>query len=362
MSGAAGRGARRRASRRWPGSGHPLRQGPAGGGVVLQEAPQQQEGLPVALLQGGGLVPASATASLAAGEARGAGPEQRLHGGPELGTAQLVARPVGLAPLEAVLPALGGAVDDGRGLAVAHRQGAVLGGEDQREVESVGDLDHIPVVQVEELARVPLHVVAGLVPVAGDGVGVDGGLVPVEVDDGVVQAGGAGEGGGFGHPARGEAALTLDDVHPGGSRRRSSRPPPWPGPGRRRTPLRRRPWPASRRASPGWDGRRGPSTPKRRKRGVDWVGLRRKPSRSSKRRRSRSSAGRAAGVAEAHHLVAQGQHGVEAQRLVAGGIGEQVGIAAVGVADVVVHGGEAGRRPRSGPRTPSRPDGPIGRS
>ena len=93
-------------------------------------------------------------------------------------------------------------------------------------------------------------------------------------------------------------------------------------------------------AGVGWPSRA--FDPKRRKSGVDCVGLRRKPSRSSKRRRRRSSPGQGARVADAHHLVAQGQHGVEAQGLVAGGVGEQVGVAAVRVADVVVHGAEEG--------------------
>ena len=115
--------------------------------------------------------------------------------------------------LDAVLPALVRAVDDRRGLAVVHGQGAALGGDDLLEVVAVGHEDDVPVVQVEQLGRLPLDVVARLRALADDPVAVDGGLVPVQVEDDVAERGRAGGGQRLRHAARRQAALALDDVH-----------------------------------------------------------------------------------------------------------------------------------------------------
>ena len=324
-----------------PGGGYQAGKGAAGAGVLLQDPAQQEEGLPVALLQGGSVVPAPAAPPLAVGEAGGAGPEQRLHGGAELGAAQLVAGAVRLAALDAVLPALGGAVDDRGGLAGLHVQGPALGGEHQAQVEPVRHLDHVPVVEVEELPRVPLHVVPGPVPVAGHPVGVDGGLVPVEVDDGVAQAGGAGESGRLGYPARGEAALALDEVDAGGVG------PEVVGSGQRQAQraAEAHPGGAGGQLDEG-SGRSGMAVEGLRPEATEQGGgLRRVAAEAEQVLEAQPEAffsGQGARVPDAHHLVAEGQHGVEAQGLVAGGIGEQVGVAAVGVADVVVQGAEQG--------------------
>ena len=102
--------------------------------------------------------------------------------------AELVPGAVAGLALHAVAPALVRAVDDRRRLAGAQRERVPLRRHDLLEVVPVGHVDDVPVVQVEELARVPLHVVAGHVAVAAHVVGVDRRLVPVEVHDDVVRA------------------------------------------------------------------------------------------------------------------------------------------------------------------------------
>ena len=76
--------------------------------------------------------------------------------------AEAVAGAVRRLALDAVLPALLRAIHDGRRLTVVHVQGPPLRGEDLLEVVAVRHEDDVPVVQVEQLGRVPLDVVARL--------------------------------------------------------------------------------------------------------------------------------------------------------------------------------------------------------
>jgi hypothetical protein len=117
------------------------------------------------------------------------------------------------AALDAVLPALHGAVDDRRGLRALELGGAALGGHDGQEVAPVLHVDHVPVVQVKQLHRVPLHVFAGAIGIATDVVGVDRGLVPVQVHDQVGEPGRPRGRERFGDAAGREATLTFDHVH-----------------------------------------------------------------------------------------------------------------------------------------------------
>ena len=94
---------------------------------------------------------------------------------------------------------------------------------------------------------------------------------------------------------------------------------------------------------------------KRPNNGVAVIGLRRKPRRSSRRRRCLSSSGSSARSPMRSELVAQRPHGVQAHGLVAGGVADDVGILAVRRAGVVVHGVEQ----QAGHEVPGR-DGPAG--
>ena len=239
------------------------------------------------------------------------------------------------AALDAVLPALHRAVHDRRRLAVVDRERRPLRGDHLLEVAAVRHLDHVPVVQVEQLHRVPLHVVARVALVAAHVVRVDRGLVPVDVDDHVVERGGGSRGERLGDPAGGEPALALDDVHAG-----------------RGLPVdvARGEGEADRGrdADPG-GARREPDEGCRRRR-VAVEGLR--AVRAEERRRRLRVAPEAEEILEtqplpdvgrqqprvggAGELVAQRPHRVEAHRLVAGGVGHDVGVAAPGARELVL--------------------------
>jgi hypothetical protein len=90
---------------------------------------------------------------------------------------------VGASALNAVLPALGGAVNDGRGLAVLDLGCQALSGQDLLKIHALGHVDHVPVMEVSQLHGVPLHIVPGRFTDAADMVGVDGSLVPVHMEN-----------------------------------------------------------------------------------------------------------------------------------------------------------------------------------
>ena len=245
--------------------------------------------------------------------------------------------------LDAVLPALERAVDDRRRLAGVELERPALRRDDLLQVVAVGHVDDVPVVQVEELPRVPLHVVAGAVAVAADVVGVDRRLVPVDVQDDVVERGRAGRGQRLGDAARREAALALDDVHAGRVRAEAVA-------GAEREAER------ARDADARGAGRE--LHERRRRRRVSVERLRRRT--AEQRRRGDRVAAEAeqvlepqplhgvgrqqAGAGRAGDLVAQRPHRVQAHRLVAGGVRDDVGVVAIGIAEVVVDGVEEERR------------------
>ncbi len=253
--------------------------------------------------------------------------------------AELVAGAVACLALNAVPPALVCVVDDGGGLPRLESQGVALRRDDLLQVVPVGHLDDVPVVEVEELARVPLHVVAGDVPHAADAVAVDGRLVPVEVHDHVGEGGGAGRGERFAHAARRQPALALDEVHArrvgavavrradaeadgagdadaGGARRELDE-----RGRRRRVPVER----------PGAEG----AEQRRRRDGVAP-----EPEEVLQAQALRQARGQQRRVGHRRHLVAQRPHGVQAHGLVAGRVADEVGVRPVRVAELVVHGVE----------------------
>ena len=76
-------------------------------------------------------------------------------------------------------------------------------------------MDHVPVVEVEELTRIPLHILAGVVTLASDRVRIDRCLVPVKVHDRIRQARCAGKCCRLGGSTGCEASLTFDQMDPG---------------------------------------------------------------------------------------------------------------------------------------------------
>ena len=86
-------------------------------------------------------------------------------------------------------------------------------------IAAVRHLEHIPVVQVSEFPGRPLHVFAGFYAFAANMVGVDRGLVPVDVQDGVRESRRGCGCERLRDPARRHAALAFDDMHPRGGLR-----------------------------------------------------------------------------------------------------------------------------------------------
>ena len=241
--------------------------------------------------------------------------------------------------LHAVLPALQRAVHDGGGLAVVQLQRAALGREDLPQVAAVGHLDHVPVVQVEQLRRRPLHVVAGQVAVAADAFAVDGGLVPVQVQHDVAERAGPGRGQCLRHTAGREPALALHDVHAGRVGAVAVARPEGEadgagnahagGAGGQLDERRRRRRVAVQRlgVEPPEEGCGGDGVPAE----AEQV-LQPQPAAVVGRQELRS--------AHARDLVAERPDGVQAHGLVAGGVADDVGVRAVGVVQAVVGGVE----------------------
>ncbi len=117
--------------------------------------------------------------------------------------------------LDSILPALGRSIDNRRGLMVVDRGGPSLRSENLVKVPAVWDQNNVPIVEIGDLHRVPLDVVARYVPIAADVVGVDGRLIPVDVENGVFQGGRTRCGHGFTGPPGCHTALTLHDVDAG---------------------------------------------------------------------------------------------------------------------------------------------------
>ena len=175
----------------------------------------------------------------------------------------------------------------------------------------------------------------GDLPVAADPVGIDRGLVPVHVQDRVFQAGRAGGGHGFADPPGRHAALPLDDM----DARRSAAVIIHGAEGETQR---------GRDADPGRAGGQAQERGGRRRvavEGLDPVfqeerGVRQGIAPETEQVLQPELVlfvlGQKFGAADAHHLVAQGPHGVEAEGFVARGIRYDVGILAVGVGDVIV--------------------------
>ncbi len=183
--------------------------------VLFEGAADHRQGLPEAFFEDfrGSAGPAALVGAFAARQ----GCSGRCHEGRDrlektIG-AQAMAGAVRRTALDAVLPALMGAIDDGGGLVIGHGPGSPLGGDDLLEIHAVRDQNGVPVVQQGELDRVPLDVFARGVSIPANPVGIDGGLIPVDMQDRVLEAGRPGGGHGFADPAGRHPALPFDDMN-----------------------------------------------------------------------------------------------------------------------------------------------------
>src|SRR6266540_1169184 len=81
------------------------------------------------------------------------------------------------------------------------------------ERRPLGNVDDIPIVEVEQLARRPLYVIAWNATLSSDMIGVDRRLVPVEMDEDVAKRSRSRGGKRFSDTARRKPAFALDYVH-----------------------------------------------------------------------------------------------------------------------------------------------------
>ncbi len=77
---------------------------------------------------------------------------------------------MGRSPLDAVLPALSGSIDDRRWLAVADLGDFALRSQNLLEVLAIWNQDDVPVVEIGQLHGIPLDVIAGHISVTADAV------------------------------------------------------------------------------------------------------------------------------------------------------------------------------------------------
>ncbi len=126
--------------------------------------------------------------------------------------AEFVACAMGRLALDAIFPTFGCAVNDGGWLFVFHGQGQFLSCQNLRKIGSVRHKNHIPIMTVAEFNRIPLCVVPGDASFPTHMVGIDGGLIPVHVHDGVVKLAGSGCGEGFVDAPRRHTAFTFQQV------------------------------------------------------------------------------------------------------------------------------------------------------
>ena len=100
-------------------------------------------------------------------------------------------RAVRRASFDPVLPAFDCAINDRGRLTILKIEREPLRCGDLLPIEPIRHVHDIPVVQIGELGRRPLHVFARGFAIAADMVRIDGRLVPIDVQDDVVERSGA---------------------------------------------------------------------------------------------------------------------------------------------------------------------------
>ena len=152
----------------------------------FQGLPHNGQRVPVAILQDRRLRSAGATLRpFATRDGRLILRHERRHRRVESVRTETVTRAMRGSAFHAVTPALDRAINNRGRLAVRQIERETLGRGDLLPIESVRHIDHVPIMQVSQLRRGPLHVLAGLFPVAAHPVGVDRRLVPIDMQNDV---------------------------------------------------------------------------------------------------------------------------------------------------------------------------------
>ena len=123
---------------------------------------------------------------------------------------------MGGSTFDTVLPPLSRFVNDRRRLTVGQLGGSPLSCKHLLQVGPVGDEDHVPIVKIGELHGIPLDVISRLFIVSADLVRIDGGLVPVNMDNGVFETSRTGRSEGLGNAPRRHTTFAFDDMDPRG--------------------------------------------------------------------------------------------------------------------------------------------------
>src|SRR5205085_7476842 len=106
-------------------------------------------------------------------------------------------------------PAFDGPINNRGRLAVLYLERETLRDCDLLPVESIRHIDHIPIVEIGQLGRRPLHVIARRVPLTADAIRIDRGLVPVDMQNDIAERCGPGGGERFGDAAGSHPAFAL---------------------------------------------------------------------------------------------------------------------------------------------------------
>ena len=130
---------------------------------------------------------ASLFARRAAGQVDRVLRQERREGREKSARAKAVSGPVRGPALDAVLPAFDRAINDRGRLTVVEFEREPLRRGDLLPIEAVRHQDHIPVVQVGQLGRCPLHVLARRFLVAANPVRIDRSLIPIDMQHDVIE-------------------------------------------------------------------------------------------------------------------------------------------------------------------------------
>ena len=250
--------------------------------------------------------------------------------------AKAVAGAMGSASLDSIAPAFDCAINDRRRLTVVQVERETLRRRDLLPIETVRHVDDIPVVQVSEFGRRPLHIVARRFALAADPVRIDRRLVPIHVQDDVIERCSSRRRQRLRHAPGSHSTFAFDNVDarcvlaveigraPGQTARR-------------------------READTGRAGREPNEWRRRRRVSVERLGA----ELCEERRVGRWIAAEAEQIfqaklkpllnweqlrrGDAGDFVAQRPHRIKTERLVPGGIGNHVGVAARWFCEVIIH-------------------------
>ncbi len=198
------------------------------------------ERLPVTILEDRRIRSATATLrTVAVRDRRLIFRQERRNRGKKRIRAKAVAGSMRSASFDSIAPPFDRAINDCCWLAIVKVERETLRRGDLLPIETVRYVNHIPVVQVSQFGWCPLHIFAGRFAVTANPVRVNRRLIPINVQDDVIERRGPGRGQRFGHAPGSHSTFTFYYMYLAVRSRRKDRPRPMPNrtmpEGRRRT-------------------------------------------------------------------------------------------------------------------------------